>query len=72
MTDPFDFEAFKQAAIKGLFEGKPLTGEQGLFARQRPTVPAQAFSRICPGRRAERRPDAYPSATDPPDRAESP
>ena len=32
MTDPFDFEAFKQAAIKGLYEGKPLTGEQGLFA----------------------------------------
>jgi putative transposase len=32
MTDQFDFEAFKQAAIKGLYEGKPLTGEQGLFA----------------------------------------
>ncbi len=32
MTDNFDFEAFKQAAIKGLYEGKPLTGENGLFA----------------------------------------
>ena len=32
MTDQFDFEAFKQAAIKGLYQGKPLTGEQGLFA----------------------------------------
>lgn len=32
MTDQFDFEAFKQAVIKGLYEGKPLTGEQGLFA----------------------------------------
>jgi putative transposase len=28
----FDFESFKQAAIKGLYEGKPLTGEDGLFA----------------------------------------
>lgn len=32
MTDQFDFETFKQAAIKGLYEGKPLTGERGLFA----------------------------------------
>lgn len=32
MTDNFDFESFKQAAIKGLYEGKPLTGENGLFA----------------------------------------
>jgi len=32
MTDQFDYEAFKQAAIKGLYEGKPLTGENGLFA----------------------------------------
>ena len=32
MTNEFDFEAFKQAAIKGLYEGKPLTGENGLFA----------------------------------------
>lgn len=32
MTDQFDFESFKQAAIKGLYEGKPLTGENGLFA----------------------------------------
>lgn len=32
MSDQFDFEAFKQAAIKGLYEGKPLTGENGLFA----------------------------------------
>jgi putative transposase len=29
MTNDFDFEAFKQAAIKGLYEGKPLTGENG-------------------------------------------
>jgi putative transposase len=32
MTDPFDFEAFKAAAIKGLYEGRPLTGDNGLFA----------------------------------------
>ena len=32
MTDQFDFESFKQAAIKGLYEGKPLTGDNGLFA----------------------------------------
>jgi putative transposase len=32
MTDQFDFEAFKQAAIKGIYEGKPLTGQDGLFA----------------------------------------
>ena len=32
MTDQFDFESFKQAAIKGLYEGKSLTGEDGLFA----------------------------------------
>ncbi|RCR65434.1 MULTISPECIES: IS256 family transposase [Larkinella] len=32
MNNDFDFEAFKQAAIKGLYEGKPLTGEGGLFA----------------------------------------
>ena len=32
MTDQFDYESFKQAAIKGLYEGKPLTGENGLFA----------------------------------------
>lgn len=32
MTDQFDFESFKQAAIKGLYEGKCLTGENGLFA----------------------------------------
>jgi hypothetical protein len=32
MTDQFDFESFKQAAIKGLYEDKPLTGENGLFA----------------------------------------
>lgn len=31
-TNDFDFESFKQAAIKGLYEGKPLTGENGLFA----------------------------------------
>lgn len=32
MTDQFDYEAFKQATIKGLYEGKPLTGQDGLFA----------------------------------------
>jgi transposase-like protein len=32
MTDQFDYESFKQRAIKGLYEGKPLTGENGLFA----------------------------------------
>lgn len=32
MTDQFDYESFKQAAIKGLYEGKPLTGQNGLFA----------------------------------------
>ena len=31
-NNDFDFESFKQAAIKGLYEGKPLTGENGLFA----------------------------------------
>ncbi|RCR67460.1 hypothetical protein DUE52_21910 [Larkinella punicea] len=31
-NNDFDFESFKQAAIKGLYEGKPLTGEDGLFA----------------------------------------
>lgn len=29
---PFDFEAFKQEAIKQLYEGKPLNGERGIFA----------------------------------------
>jgi putative transposase len=29
---PFDFEAFKQQAIKQLYEGKPLNGEKGIFA----------------------------------------
>ncbi|GAB3573640.1 hypothetical protein GCM10027578_34980 [Spirosoma luteolum] len=32
MTDPFDFVAFKQAAIKGFYEGRRLRSEQGLFA----------------------------------------
>ena len=32
MTESFDYEAFKKAAIKGLYEGKPLTGQDGLFA----------------------------------------
>jgi putative transposase len=32
MTEPFDYEAFKKAAIQGLYDGKPLTGENGLFA----------------------------------------
>ncbi|MEA5405152.1 IS256 family transposase, partial [Arcicella sp. DC2W] len=30
--DNFDFETFKQEAIKGLYSGKPLTGENGIFA----------------------------------------
>lgn len=29
---PFDFEAFKQEAIKQLYQGKPLNGEKGIFA----------------------------------------
>ena len=32
MTDSFDYGAFRQAAIRGLYEGRPLTGENGLFA----------------------------------------
>lgn len=32
ITNDFDFEPFKQAAFKGLYEGKPQTGENGLFA----------------------------------------
>jgi putative transposase len=28
----FDFEAFKQEAIKGLYAGKPLNGGKGIFA----------------------------------------
>ena len=32
MTDSFDYEAFKKAAIQGLYDGKPLTGQEGLFA----------------------------------------
>jgi transposase-like protein len=32
MTDTFDYEAFKKAAIKGLYDGKSLTGQDGLFA----------------------------------------
>lgn len=30
--DNFDFETFKQEAIKGLYSGKSLTGENGIFA----------------------------------------
>lgn len=29
--DNFDFETFKQEAIKGLYSGKPLTGDNGIF-----------------------------------------
>ena len=43
MTDQFDFESFKQAAIQGRYEGKPLPGENGLFARQRPTALLKHF-----------------------------
>ena len=32
MTDTFDYEAFKKAAIQGLYQGKALTGQDGLFA----------------------------------------
>ena len=28
----FDFEKFKAAAIKSMYAGKPLNGEQGIFA----------------------------------------
>jgi hypothetical protein len=50
MTDQFDFESFKQAAIKGLYEGKPLTGENGLFA---PLLKHFLESALEPGRRSE-------------------
>lgn len=30
--EKFDFESFKKEAIQGLYEGKPLTGEKGIFA----------------------------------------
>jgi putative transposase len=40
MNESFDFEQFKAQAIQGLYQGKPLTGEKGVFARQRPTVTA--------------------------------
>jgi putative transposase len=30
--EEFDFERFKQEAIKGLYAGKPLNGEKGIFA----------------------------------------
>lgn len=30
--EEFNFERFKQEAIKGLYAGKPLNGEQGIFA----------------------------------------
>jgi transposase-like protein len=30
--EPFDFETFKQEAIKGLYAGKPINGEKGIFA----------------------------------------
>jgi hypothetical protein len=29
---PFDFEAFKQEAIKGLYAGQPINSEKGIFA----------------------------------------
>jgi putative transposase len=28
----FDYERFQQEAIQGLYEGKSLTGEKGIFA----------------------------------------
>ena len=30
--DKFDYESFKREAIKGMYAGKPLNGEQGIFA----------------------------------------
>jgi transposase-like protein len=30
--DPFDFKDFKQQAIQCLYEGKPINGEEGIFA----------------------------------------
>ena len=30
--EEFDFERFKQEAIKGMYAGKPLNGEKGIFA----------------------------------------
>jgi hypothetical protein len=30
--EPFDFEALKQEAIKGLYAGQPINGEKGIFA----------------------------------------
>ncbi len=32
MEKEFDFESFKQEAIKGLYAGKPLNGDKGIFA----------------------------------------
>ena len=32
MEKKFDFEAFQQEAIAGLYAGQSLTGEQGIFA----------------------------------------
>ena len=30
--EKFDYERFQQEAIQGLYEGKPLSGENGIFA----------------------------------------
>jgi putative transposase len=30
-TEPFDFDSFKQEAMKELYKGKPLMGENGIF-----------------------------------------
>lgn len=32
MEQDLDFERFKQEAIKGMYAGKPLHGEKGIFA----------------------------------------
>lgn len=32
MNEQFDFESFKREAIKGMYAGKPLNGEKGIFA----------------------------------------
>lgn len=32
MTDKNDFDQFKKEAIKGMYAGKPMNGEKGVFA----------------------------------------
>ena len=65
MTNMFDFEAFKQAAIKGLYEGKPLTGENGLFTPLLKWYATAALFRVRFGER-----NGWPSLPNPAHRAE--